>query len=89
MSSNRITAAEATKLASQTEKPTSESILNQVYEFITNNPSSGKLTRIFNPDLVSLNVLETVANALVADGYQANAGIHTPTTLKLEIRWPA
>ncbi|EOQ73048.1 hypothetical protein [Acinetobacter lactucae] len=88
MSSNRITAAEATKLASQTAKPTSESLLNQVYEFIKNNPSSGDLTRVFDPDFVPLNVLETVVNVLRADGYQANAGIHTPSTLKLEVRWP-
>lgn len=88
MSSNRITANEATKLASQTAKPTPDSILDQVYEFISTNPGSGALTKLFDPNLVPLNVLETVAVALRADGYQVVAAIHTQSTLKLEVRWP-
>lgn len=88
MSSNRITANEATKLASQTVKPTSDSILNQVYKFISTNPGTGVLFEIYNPALVPLNVLETVATALRADGYQVEVGIHTQSTLKLEVRWP-
>ncbi|WP_336964113.1 hypothetical protein [Acinetobacter pittii] len=88
MSSNRITANEATKLASQTAKPTPDSILNKVYKFISTNPGTGVLIELFDPNLVPLNVLETVAIALRADGYQVVADIHTQSTLKLEVRWP-
>lgn len=87
MSSNRITAAEATKLASSIPETSPDSILNDAYDSIRLNTKKGEIVRLYNVNTTSLNILSSVVNTLKQDGYQAEAVPHTEGFYRLVVRW--
>ncbi|WP_447500137.1 hypothetical protein [Acinetobacter oleivorans] len=87
MSSNRITAAEATKLASSVPETIPETILKDAYDSIRLNTKKGEIVRLYNVNTTSLDILNSVVNTLKQDGYQAEAVPHTEGMYRLVVRW--
>lgn len=87
MSSNRITAAEASNLANSSTQFDKDYILDQVYQTVKANLKNGSVVLLYQINSVSILEMEAAVRQLKADGYQANA-THSSISLKLEVRWP-
>ncbi|ENW50468.1 hypothetical protein ACT4ZU_06605 [Acinetobacter baumannii] len=88
MSSNRITANEASSLANSTNQFDKDYILDQIDKSVKSNLKSGYAVVLFNTNSVSNLEMEAAVRQLQEDGYEATASPHTTNTLKLEVRWP-
>ncbi|MDH2493660.1 hypothetical protein QDR31_00950 [Acinetobacter baumannii] len=88
MSSNRITANEATNLANSTNQFDKAYILDQIYKSVKSDVKSGHTVVLFNTNSVSNLEMEAAVRQLQEEGYEAIASPHTTNTIKLEAKWP-
>lgn len=90
MSSNRITANEASNLANSSVQFDKDYIVDQIYKTVKANPKSGNAVVLFDKKTVSSLEMEAAVRHLQADGYQvALAGTDEHVNFyNLSAKWP-
>ncbi|MCG5955838.1 hypothetical protein MER45_07095 [Acinetobacter baumannii] len=90
MSSNRITAGEASALASGLTDHDKEYIIDQVYRSVRASLNDGTIQVIFDKKITSNLAMEAAILHLRGDGYKVTLGGLEPTAdyLKLDVTWP-
>ncbi|WP_391485805.1 hypothetical protein [Acinetobacter pittii] len=90
MSSNRITAAEASALASGLPDHDKEYIIDQVYRSVRASLNDGTIQVIFDKKITSNLAMEAAIRHLRGDGYKVTLGGLEPTAdyFKLDVTWP-
>ncbi|MBC6805110.1 hypothetical protein CKJ98_16015 [Acinetobacter baumannii] len=91
MSHNRITAAEASALASGLPDHDKEYIIDQVYRTVRANLKEGSIQVQFDKKLTSKLAMEAAIRHLQGDGYQVKLeGLEEVAYYyKLNVNWPA